>query len=160
MEKLPKNMYNVRYRFSPFLFRSYLLSNLELPSSIHTLKWNHFCLHFLFWFWLTLVNTDCGDYNFVVVVPFMPVKADQVLGLTEGKDPVASLNLGVNKEEWCFYIPCPCLHIERHSFIVEQTLEKSNRMPPWNRLHYRTPEIGAPKSSMIILRNWKKRFRL
>ena len=74
---------------------------------LHTLKWNHFCLHFLFWFWLTLVNTDCGDYNFVVVVPFMPVKADQVLGLTEGKHPVASLNLGINKEEWCFYVPCP-----------------------------------------------------
>ena len=92
MEKLPKNIYNVQYRFSPFLFRSYLLSNLELPSSIHTLKWNHFCLHFLFRFWLTLVNTDCGDYNFVVVVvPFMPVKADQVLGLTEARRQPASI---------------------------------------------------------------------
>ena len=160
MEKLPKKYVQCTISVFPLSF-PFLFTIKFGVALLHTLKWNHFCLHFLFWFWLTLVNTDCGDYNFVVVVvPFMPVKADQVLGLTEGKDPVASLNLGVNKEEWCFYIPCPCLHIERHSFIVEQTFEKSNRMPPWNRLHYRTPEIGAPKSSMIILRNWKKRFRL
>ena len=162
MEKLPKNIYNVQYRFSPFLFRSYLLSNLELPSSIHTLKWNHFCLHFLFWFWLTLVNTDCGDYNFVVVVvPFMPVKADQVLGLTEGKDPVASHNLGINKEECCFYIPlayrtpllirAPFWKIHRKNlaispFFLEQTFEKFNRMPPWKFVFIiELPEIGTLK---------------
>ena len=138
MEKLPKKYVQCTISVFPLSF-PFLFTIKFGVALLHTyFKVKSFLPTFSF-----LILTHFGKYGLrwlqlCCCCAVHASKSGSGLGLTEGKDPVASLNLGINK----------------------QTFEKSNRMPPWNRLHYRTREIGAPKSSMIILRNWKKRFRL